>query len=116
MQIQKLELPQGGEQEREQLYIRCLQGAYQTEEQSLKLEEKTLIRFDTYFNACSVEKWLTYTKIQDLFSQVRVKGRGILRIWNEWESPSGGIERKLLAEKQFETEAEELLKFRSWIK
>lgn len=108
MQIQKLELPQGGEQEREQLYIRCLQGAYQTEEQSLKLEEKTLIRFDTYFNACSVEKWLTYTKIQDLFSQVRVKGRGILRIWNEWESPSGGIERKLLAEKQFETEAEEL--------
>ena len=41
MQIQRMELPQGGENAREKLYIRCLKGEYQIAGQSIQIGENT---------------------------------------------------------------------------
>ena len=104
MQIQRMELPQGGESAREKLYIRCLKGAYQIADQSIQIGENTLIRFDTYFNACPIEKWLLYTTIPDLSFHVRMRGSGILRLYGVSGLPDGGCEKKLLAERRIESD------------
>ncbi len=117
MQIQRMELSQAGESAREKLYIRCLQGSYQIAGQSIQIGEKTLIRFDTYFNACPIEKWLFYTTIPDLSFHARIKGSGILRLYCVRGLPDGGCERKLLAERGIKTDdGEQTVEQKLWSK
>ena len=117
MQIQTMELSQAGESAREKLYIRCLQGSYQIAGQSIQIGEKTLIRFDTYFNACPIEKWLFYTTIPDLSFHARIKGSGILRLYCVRGLPDGGCERKLLAERGIKADdGEQIVEQKLWSK
>lgn len=116
MQIQRMELPQGGESAREKLYIRCLKGAYQIADQSIQIGENTLIRFDTYFNACPIEKWLLYTTIPDLSFHARMRGSGILRLYGVSGLPDGGCEKKLLSARRIESDDEQNVELELWNK
>lgn len=116
MQIQRMELPQGGENAREKLYIRCLKGEYQIAGQSIQIGENTLIRFDTYFNAFPIEKWLLYTTIPDLSFHARMRGSGILRLYGVSGLPDGGCEKKLLAERRIESDDEQNVELELWNK
>lgn len=107
MQIQRIEFPVKNENVREQMYLRCMAGSYRVENDTVLVAEKsTHIRFNTYFNALSIEKWQRYTILKDLSFVYSAAGKGSIKIWNAWRRKDGTLERELLTESPFDAEPE----------
>lgn len=48
----------------------------------IKLKQREVISFETYVNACSIEKWFSYTDIDNLYIEIKTRGKINLHIYN----------------------------------
>lgn len=97
MQIQKIEFPGSGEADLEKLYLHGAgSGLRALETGGIHISYPGFIRFDTYFNAVSIEKWKYYTELKQLAFCFEAEGSFLLEIWNAWEKDDGAMEKMCL--------------------
>lgn len=98
MQLQRIEFPAKSEQERENMYLRAADGCWQIAETGgLHVSHPGFVRFDTYFNAFSIEKWKRYTKLEQLEFCFDAEGCFALHIWNACRAGDGKVSREKVA-------------------
>ncbi len=89
MILQKIQIPILKEKdESRELYVRRMGSIY---------------RYNTYFNAFSLEKWLRYTVLKDLYVSFSVVGTVEVRVWNLFVE-GDDVQRKLLVQNTFSAE------------
>ena len=75
MNLQTILFPKVGICTEEEMYFRKKNSTYfEPEENSLCLENRAVVNFDTYFNSFSIEKWKKYTKLGELKLKLKLKG------------------------------------------
>ena len=98
MQIQKIEFPNSMEADMGKLYLHGSENGIQmTETGGVKVRDPGFVRFDTYFNAVSIEKWKYYTELKQLAFCFEAAGDFLLTVWNAWEKEDGTLEKAKLA-------------------
>lgn len=102
MQIQRVEFPSDVKQNTIELYMRCVSGRYELKHGELWLATESCVRFNSYINIFSAEKWLQYTILDDLSFSFLGKGRFWVRIYKEYQKEKGNLYRELLAETHVE--------------
>ncbi len=98
MQIQKIEFPNSMEADMGKLYLHGSENGIQmTETGGVKVRDPGFVRFDTYFNAVSIEKWKYYTELKQLAFCFEAAGDFLLTVWNACEKEDGTLEKAKLA-------------------
>lgn len=98
MQIQKIEFPKNGEQEREKMYLHREEECCQIlETGGIRVTYPGFVRFDTYFNAVSIEKWKRYAELKQLQFCFVAEGSFVMNIWNACCRENGTIFQGKLA-------------------
>ena len=75
-------------------------------EERMQIKKNTLVRFDTYFNSFSVNKWLKYTILDNLYLRLRLSGKFLVRVISK-EKDRKNITSKIIHEKVYEAKQEE---------
>lgn len=70
---------------------------------SLKKGEN--VEFFTYFNSFSLEKWKTYAPIENVYLELRIKGKVGIQLFGHYEN-NNEIEKEILSENYFEYKEE----------
>lgn len=105
MEIQKIEFPPEKEIDRENMYIRKVSGKCEfLAGEGMKLSHSAHVSFDTYFNVFSTEKWLAYTRLDNLAFQFGGTGEFCVRLWQMTEDREERLLRCLIAERQVKAE------------
>lgn len=75
MKLQNIILPSTATCTEESMYFRRENGIdYSWCSDRLKILKNGIVRFDTYFNSISAEKWFKYTKVKKIFLNLRLSG------------------------------------------
>lgn len=107
MQIQRVEFPSDVKQNTIELYMRCVSGHYELKHGELWLATESCVRFNSYINIFSAEKWLRYTILDNLSFSFLGKGRFWVRICKEYQKEKGDLYKELLTETYVEVLGED---------
>lgn len=106
MKLQNIIYPSAENCTEEVLFFRREGDAkYFLADDSITLNEDALVSFDTYFNGFSVGKWMKYTKVNQVFLKIRIKGSFCITLVY-LEKQMDRIYTKILKEQYYDTAGE----------
>lgn len=80
----------------EHMYFRRYLCFYSIENKYISIERGGDIRFDTYYNMFSIDKWKKYTNINSLYLNINIKGEFRLNIYNRYLVNNNIVDRLLI--------------------
>ncbi len=107
MKLQSIQFPRTGICTEENMYFRRSGNIdFTWDKDYMVMFHDSTVRFDTYFNGCSAEKWFKYTKIKRITINVHIKGVFRITLMRKEKSLDGSI-TKFLSEETFGEEGVE---------
>ncbi len=98
MKLQTLLFPKENDCQMEEMYYRKNhQVIYMPRDNMLKFDKAGKITLDTYFNSFSVEKWLKYTKLNNLVLEIEFKGNFKATLINRYYDKGKIFSKKMSA-------------------
>lgn len=125
MVIQKILFPEVGKCTEEELYFRFYEqvgdawwektidnvdarynspkAKYDSLKQQIQMKKGGKVFFDTYFNGCSIEKWMKYTILKEISLEIQIKGHFKVTLFSR-EKIHDDIITKVIAEQEIKAD------------
>lgn len=110
MDIQKILFPEVGRCTEEKLYFRLGKKTEFIHGTAIKFAQKGIVRFDTYFNGFSIEKWLKYSVMDNLSLKLMLTGKFKVVLVSK-EKIHDDVIRKVISETIVESDTEKEFEF-----
>ena len=106
VRLQNILLPKTGVCAETEMFFRAEQSCLSKEEDCIQLKQNETVRFDTYFNSFSIEKWQKYTCVDEVTLNLSVKGRMEIDLYNLYFE-NGSVSSVSLYNTEFHSEQKE---------